>query len=101
MATFNFVIGSKRVVHLLKNSIPLICNSIQRIGEPDFALFLRVLDDKRGNFIRMCSTHMGRLLDICYDSNLTGKCPLEEVDECVVKRVSYDSSDLVKLLEVK
>lgn len=95
------MIGSKRVVHLLKTSIPLICDSIQRIGEPDFALFLQVLDDKRGHFIRMCSTHMGRLLDICYDSNLTGKCPLEEVDECVVKRVSYDSSDLVKLLEVK
>lgn len=49
----------------------------------------------------MCSTHMGRLLDICYNSNLTGKCPLEEVDGCMVKLVSYDSSDLVKLLEVK
>ena len=95
------MIGSKRVVHLLKNSIPLICNSIQRIGELDFALFLQVLDDKRGNFIRMCSTHMGRLLDICYDSNLTGKCPLEEVDGCMVKLISYDSSDLVKLVEVK
>ena len=95
------MIGSKRVVHLLKNSIPLICNSIQRIGELDFALFLQVLDDKRGNFIRMCSTHMGRLLDICYNSKLTGKCPLEEVDGCMVKLISYDSSDLVKLLEVE
>lgn len=44
---------------------------------------------------------MGRLLDICYGSNLTGKCVLKEVDECMVKLVSYDSSDLVKLLEVK
>ena len=95
------MIESKRVVHLLKTSIPLICDSIQRIGEPDFALFLQVLDDKQGHFICMCSTHMGCLLDICYNSNLTGKCPLEEVDECVVKRVSYNSSDLVKLLEVK
>lgn len=101
MATFNFVIGSKRVVHLLKISIPLICNSIQRLGEFDFALFLQVLDDKQGKFIRMCSTHMGRLLDICYDSDLTGKRPLEEVDGCMVKLVSYNSSDLVKLLEVK
>ena len=95
------MIGSKRVVHLLKTSIPLICDSIQRIGEPDFALFLQVLDDKRGHFIRMCGTHMGRLLDICYDSNLTRKCPLEEVDGCMVKLISYDSSDLVKLLEVE
>ena len=85
----------------LVNAEGLICNSIQRLGEFDFALFLKVLDGKRGNFIRMCSTHMGCLLDSCYDSNLTRKCPLEEVDECVVKRVSYDSSDLVKLLEVK
>lgn len=26
--------------------------------------------------------------------NLTGKCPLEEVDGCMVKHVSYNSSDL-------
>ena len=85
----------------LKASIPLICNSIQRIGESDFALFLQLLDDKRGRFIRMCSSHLGRLLDNRCNSNLTGKYPLEKVDECVVKRVSYDSSDLVKLLEVR
>ena len=85
----------------LKASIPLICNSIQRIGESDFALFLQLLDDKRGHFIRMCSSHLGRLLGNRSHSNLTGKYPLEKVDECVVKRVSYDSSDLVKLLEVR
>ena len=28
---------------------------------------------------------MSRLLDICYDANLTEKCPLEEMDECVVE----------------
>ena len=48
----------------------------------------------------MCSTHMGRLLDICYDSILIGKCPLEGVDGCMVRLVLYNSSDLVKLLEV-
>lgn len=36
--------------------------------------------------------HMGCLLDICYNSNLTGKCHLEEVDECMVKHISYGSS---------
>lgn len=92
---------SKHIVHLSKNSIPLICNSIQRIGEFNFALFLQVLDDKWGNFIHMCSTHMSCLLDICYNPNLTGKFSLEEVDGCMVRLVLYDSSDLVKLLEVK
>lgn len=41
------------------------------------------------------------LSDICYDSNLTGKCPLEEMDGCTVKLVSYDPSDLVDLLEIE
>ena len=56
MASFNYVFGSKRVVHHLKTSVPLICNSIQRLGEPDFALFLQVLMTS-GDISSICVAH--------------------------------------------
>lgn len=85
----------------LKASIPLICSSIQRIGEPDFVLsfsFWMTGEDISSGCV---ASYLGCLLDDRYNSSLTGKSPLEKVEECVMKRVSYDSSGLVKLLEVR
>jgi hypothetical protein len=94
------MIASKRTSFYEVSSL-LICSSIERLPEDCFNLFLKVLNEKRGDFLRKCSGQMAQLLDLFSKPELGRKYVLEEADRECVKQEPFDSPRLVGYLSWK
>ncbi|KAF4234188.1 hypothetical protein CNMCM8980_004038 [Aspergillus fumigatiaffinis] len=76
-------------------------NQWARVRHDDFKLFISVLKEKRGRFLRQCASCLDSLFDVSDDnSNCNRRYLLEDVDESSVTAERYDSSGLVDMLEM-
>ncbi|KAF4221638.1 hypothetical protein CNMCM6457_001789 [Aspergillus fumigatiaffinis] len=76
-------------------------NQWARVRHDDFKLFISVLKEKRGRFLRQCASCLDSFFDVSDDnSNCNRRYLLEDVDESSVTAERYDSSGLVDMLEM-
>ncbi|EDP49510.1 hypothetical protein AFUB_075390 [Aspergillus fumigatus A1163] len=72
-----------------------------QVRHDDFKLFISVLKEKRGRFLRQCASCLDSFFDVSDDnSNCNRRYLLEDVDESSVTAERYDSSGLVDMLEM-